>query len=114
MKPKTSSKTTYWSILKTFYNGRKIPIKPSILKDGKLESDLKIKAYYFFTSQCTPLVKNSKLPDNVTYNSAARLTSIKFDNNGILKIIRSLYTNKAHGHDAILVRMIKICDKSLV
>ena len=44
--PKTSSKT-YWSILKTFYNGRKIPIIPPILKDGKLESDFKIKANYF-------------------------------------------------------------------
>ena len=44
--PKTSSKT-YWSILKTFYNGRKIPIIPPILKEGKLESDFKIKASYF-------------------------------------------------------------------
>ena len=44
--PKTSSKT-YCSILKTFYNGRKIPIIPPILKDGKLESDFKIKASYF-------------------------------------------------------------------
>ena len=41
--PKTSSKT-YWSILKTFYNGRKKPITPPILKEGKLESDFKIKA----------------------------------------------------------------------
>ena len=40
---KTSSKT-YWSIFKTFHNGRKIPIIPSILKDGKLESYFKIKA----------------------------------------------------------------------
>ena len=30
---KTSSKT-YWSILKIFYNGRKIPVIPSLLKDG--------------------------------------------------------------------------------
>ena len=44
--PKTSSKT-YWSILKTFYDGRKIPIVPPLLKDGKLfsgKSDFKIKA----------------------------------------------------------------------
>ena len=40
---KTSSKT-YWSIFKTFHNGRKIPIIPPILKDGRLESDFKIKA----------------------------------------------------------------------
>ena len=113
---KTSSKT-YWSILKTFYNGRKIPIIPPILKEGKLESDFKIKANYFdnlFASQCTPLVNNSKLPDKITYNSAARLTSIKFDNNDILKIIRSLNVNKAHGHDDISVRMIQMCDELLV
>ena len=87
-----------------------MPIIPPILKDGKLESDFKIKANYFnnfFTSQCTPLVSNSKLPDRITYNSAARLTSIKCENNDILKIIRSLNVNKANGHDGISVRMIK-------
>ena len=59
-------------------------------------------------------MNNSKLPDKITYNSAAGLTSIKFDNNDILKIIRSLNINKAHGHDDISVRMIKMCDESLV
>ena len=59
-------------------------------------------------------MNNSKLPDKITYYSAARLTSIKFDNNDILKIIRFLNVNKAHGHDGISVRMIKVCDKSLV
>ena len=39
---------------------------------------------------------------------------MKFDNNDFLKIISSLNVNKAHGHDGIFVRMIKICDKSLV
>ena len=114
--PNTSSKT-YWSILKTFYNGRKIPIIPPLIKDGKLESDFKIKANHFnsfFASQCTHLVNNSKLPDKITYISAARLTSIKFDNNDILKIIRSLNVNKARGHDGILIRMLRMCDESLV
>ena len=90
--PKTSSKT-YWSIFKTFYNGWKIPIIPRILKDGKLESDFKIKAYYFnnfVAPQCTPLVNNSKLPGKITYNSATRLTPIKFGNNDILKISMSV------------------------
>ena len=113
---KTSSKT-YWSILKIFYNGRKIPILPPILKEDKLESNFKIKANYFnsfFASQCTPLMNNSKLPDKINYISVARLTSIKFDNNDILKITRSLNVNKAHGHYSILVKMIKMCDESLV
>ena len=111
--PKISSKT-YWSILKTFYNGRKIRIIPPLLKDGNLESVFKIKANYFnnsFASQSTPLVNNSNLPEKTTYNSAARHTSIKFDNSDILKIIWSLNVNKAHGHDGISVRMIKMCDE---
>ena len=30
------------------------------------------------------------------------------------KIIRSLDVNKAHGHDDIAIRMIKLCDNSLI
>ena len=68
----------------------------------------------FFASQCTPLANNSKPPEKNTYNSASRLTSIKFDNSDILKIIRSLKVNKPHDHDGISVRTIKMCDESLV
>ena len=88
--PKTSSKS-YWSILKTFYNGRKIRIIPLLLNDRKRESDFKVKANYFnnfFASHCTPLLNNSKLTNKMLYNSAARLTSIKFGNSEILKISR--------------------------
>ena len=59
-------------------------------------------------------MNNSKLSDKILYNCAARLISINFDSNDILKIIRSLNVNKAHGHDGISLRMIKICDESLV
>ena len=52
MDPTTSSKT-YWSILKTFYVGRKIPIIPLLLINGKLETDFKKKDH--------PLIK--KLTD---------------------------------------------------
>ena len=39
--------------------------------------------------------------------------SINFSDNDILKIIRSLDINKAHGHDDISVRMVKICDDGI-
>ena len=42
-------------------------------------------------------MNNSKLPDKITYNSAARLTSIKFDSNDILNIIRPLKSVKHMG-----------------
>ena len=59
-------------------------------------------------------MNNTKLSQKSTYNSAARLTSIKFDNSDILKIIRSLNVNKAQELDVISVRMIKMCDELLV
>ena len=55
----------------------------------------------FFASKNTPLINNSALPDSVSYISAARLSSINLNTVDILKIIKSLNVNKAHGHDDI-------------
>ena len=41
------------------------------------------------------------------------LSKINFSTDGVLKIIRNLDPNKAHGHDMISTRMIKICDTSI-
>ena len=58
---------------------------------------------------------NSTPPDKITSTLQLDLyTSIKFVNNDILTIIKSLNINKAHGHDGISVRMIKMCDESMV
>ena len=46
-------------------------------------------------------------------NTRESLTTIDFSNNDILKIIRNLDPNKAHGHDMISIRMVKICDDSI-
>ena len=49
--------TTYWSILKTVYNDRKIPIIPLPLID-KFVTDIQTKSNIFdkfFTYQCTPM-----------------------------------------------------------
>ena len=57
---------TYWSLLKTFYNGKKAPIIPSLLIDNKVISNFEAKANHFnifFASQCTPLINNSKIPE---------------------------------------------------
>ena len=44
--PETSAKA-YWSILKTLYNGNKIPLIPPILVNNKLISNFREKANYF-------------------------------------------------------------------
>ena len=64
----------------------------------------------FFSSQCTPISNKSVLPSNEHFITDKRLTRIKFNKDDILKIIRNLNVNKAHGHDDILIRMLKICD----
>ena len=39
---------------------------------------------------------------------------VKFESKGISNIIRSLDVNKAHGHDNISIRVLKICDSAIV
>ena len=107
---------TYWSILKTFYNDKKILLIPPPLIDDKFGTDIKTKANIFnkfFADQCTPLKNNSILPTNQVFLTQGRLEFLEFNEGKILKIIRALNINKAHGDDDISIRMIKICDKSL-
>ena len=58
---------SYWSILKTFYNGKKIPLIPPLLVRDKFITDMKTKVDIFndfFAEQCTPWKNDSKLPIN--------------------------------------------------
>ena len=108
---------TYWSIIKTFYNDKKIPLIPPLLIDDKIVTDIQAKANIFnkfFADQCTPLNNNSKLPTNQLFMTQAMLRSLDFNEGEILKIIRVVNMNKAHGHNDISIRMIKICDESLL
>ena len=85
--------------------------------DDKFVSDIQAKANIFnkfFADQCTPLKNNSMLPANQLLVTQARLGSLDFDEGEILRIIRALNINKAHSHDDISIRMIKICDESLL
>ena len=41
------------------------------------------------------------------------LSTINFSTDGILKIITNLDLNKAHAHDMITIRMIKLCEISI-
>ena len=108
---------TYWSILKTFYNDKKIPLIPPLLSDDKFVTDIQTKTNIFnkfFAEQCTPLRNGSVLPVNQMFLTQARLKSLDFKEVEILKIIRALNINKPRGCDDISIRMIKICDKSLL
>ena len=80
-------------------------------------SDYEEKANHFnkfFASQCAPIDNDSQIPDSLVFNTEARFSSITCENNDILKIIRNLDISKAHGFDDISIRMVKLCDDSLV
>ena len=62
----------------------------------------------FFASQCMPIVNDSILPSTIMYRAENRLSTISFKDEDVLKIIKSLNTNKAHGHDDISIRLLQI------
>ena len=64
----------------------------------------------FFTSQCSLVNSNSKLPSVLTRKTCQSLSTGEFSTYDILKIIRNLNPNKVHGHDMISIRMLKIYD----
>ena len=46
--------------------------------------------------------------------SMNRLTSIVFNDESTLKVLRELDVNKAHGYEDVSIRMIKLCDKFII
>ena len=102
--------------MKRFYNGRTVLLTPLLVINNKLEADFKRKADHFnnfFASKCTPLKNDSVLPTLLEHDSEARFSKISFSDDQILKILRALDINKAHGHE-ISIRMLKLCDKSII
>ena len=109
--PLTSPKT-YWSILKTFLNNKKIPCIPPLFHENKFITDFKEKAElfnHFFVNQCSLLSNNSVLPTNLPQLTSKFLDSIHFSSSDIIKIISRLDPNKAHSHKMLSIRMIKLC-----
>ena len=114
--PKTSPKA-YWSILKSFYSDKKIPIIPPVLHENSIITDTKIKAELFnnhFANQCKILQNSSTVPDIAPNVNHPNLLSLEINPEDILKLIRNLDPNKSHGFDGISIRMIKMCDESII
>ena len=114
--PKTSSKA-YWSIIKSFFTDTKVPVIPPLFLNNKFVSDFSEKAEVFnlfFTKQCSPIVNSSELPDDSMPMIANSISSIQFLERDLLNLVRLLDPSKSHGFDGISIRMIKICDASII
>ena len=110
------SSKAYWSILKSFLIGKKIPCIPPLFENNEYITDFKKKAELFdsfFANQCSLINNNSQLPRTLSYKTNERLYSIKITDDDILKTITMLDSNKAHGHDKMNIGMINICNTSI-
>ena len=106
----TSSKA-YWSILKTFLNEKKILCIPPVFHDNKFAIDVREKAKLFntfFAEQCSLPKNNSELPKNFQFLTGKRPSNVQISYENIIKIINDLDPNKAHSHDMISIRMLKL------
>ena len=112
--PNTSSKT-YWSILKSLLTGKKVSWIPPIFHD-KFIADFREKSELFnsfFANQCSLITNTSVVPTNCESLTDKSLSNISFNDTDTGKMIKSLDPNKAHGHDVMSIRMLKICRDSI-
>ena len=93
---------SYWSILKTFLNNKNNYNKEKVEIFNNI-----------FAKQCSLINTNSDLPSVLSKETRKLLSTIHFISDEILKIIKNLNSNNAHGHDRISIWMIKICDTSI-
>ena len=103
-----------WSIFNNFLGKGKTPNIPPLVINDFVVSDFTAKANIlnnFFTSQCSPVVNSSTLP-NFCYNMQKLITDIEIKEDDILLIIKNLNLNKAHGWDNVSVCMIQWSGRS--
>ena len=110
------SSKAYRSLLKIFLNNKKIPIAPPLYHKNEFVIDFKTKAELFnsfFADQCSLISNSSELPSKLEYLTQSRLSSVTFSEDDIEKLIQKLDPNKAHGHDQISIRMLKLSSNSI-
>ena len=89
----STSGKTYWSILKTFANGRKVPVIPPLLIHNEFFSNFKTKTNYFrrfFNQQRTSISTDSSIPSSVNLATNEAVTTVNFDEQLISKLIVAL------------------------
>ena len=103
---------TYWYLLRCLLNNKKIPLIAPLFHENKFATDFKEKAELFnshFVIQCSLLSNSSKLSPHIKYLTDNRLSFVSFSHDKTAKVIQNLNPNKAHGHDNISIRMVKLC-----
>ena len=110
------SMKSYWSVLNRLLNRKNSLNIPPLLANGLFITNPLHKANLlndYFIEQCSIVTTGSTLP-SFKSRPTSMLQNLAIDREKILKIIRALNSNKAHGCDEVSIAMIKICDSSIV
>ena len=101
----SDSDKIYWSILKTFTNGRKVPVVPPLLINKLIIS----------AGSLTKNVLQFPWIAHTSFNLATNeaVTTVNFDEQLISKLIVALNPNKVHGHDELSICMLQMGSISL-
>ena len=63
--------------------------------------------------QCQPIDNNNILPTNQIFYTQNRRRDFDIDCVKLLKLTDGLNPHKAHGHDEIFIRMVKLCNLTI-
>ena len=102
--------------MKALLNGRKIPRISPLFHGDKCIVDFQEKSEIFnsfFADQNSPISNGSVIPSELSLRADSTLSTCHFAKEDILRIINNLDPNKAHGHDEISSRMLKIRGDSI-
>ena len=116
MEPSTSPKT-YWSVLKSFHNNKKIPCILPTFHENSFVTNFREKAELFnsfFAKQCSIIDNGSEIPYFLHPKTDKFLSNITFTKKDIEKVLQNLDSNKGQVHDRTSMRMLKICGKSII
>ena len=68
----------------------------------------------FFAKQCSITKNSSELSSNILKKKPDKsISTVTFTSDDIATLVQNLDPNKAHGHDILSIRMLKLCDKSI-
>ena len=112
----TKKRTDLSKNFKASLKQQKIPLIPPLFHENKFVTNFKEKAELFnfhFATQCSLISNSSKLLSYIKYLTDNRLSLASFSHDKIAKVIQNLDPNKAHGHDNISIRMVKVCGPSI-
>ena len=102
---------SYWASLRTLWKVKKVlNISPVLVTEFETKANIFNK---YFASQCTTVSNNSALPSTLNYLIDDKLSSFSISSEVIFQLIKNLDPNKAHGHDEISVKILKLCAPSI-